>query len=258
MRRTALLALLAGVVSPLSFATGFLEGRGVEQSVEHSGPIQRVVVEGRYLDVDIAGAAIDGVVARAVVSSKFQRRNDFELQIVAADGQASIGFAVNERPISGYSIAWGPRLTVAVPRAAEVYIRTTTGDVLVTGIGAATGHPAPPPAVVVETVASMVVIQDCAADVRVVNAAGEVVVRRVAGDLHLASDSGDLTVTDSAGDVRASTASGRQRFTNVDGVVTVASRERTTVSGRVRELRIEATGLPELPQWGAETPWRRR
>ena len=117
----------------------------------YPGPIQRVVVEGRYLDIDIGGGATDGIAARAVVSGKLQRRNGFELQIAVEDGRAAIGFAVNDRPVSGYSITWGPRLTVAVPRHAEVYVRTTTGDVLVTGIGGRAG---------------MVVVQDSAADVR--------------------------------------------------------------------------------------------
>ena len=253
MRLPALLAFLAGAAQ-LGFAAGFLEGRGVEQSVRHPGPIQRVVVEGRYLDIDIGGGATDGIAARAVVSGKLQRRNGFELQIAVEDGRAAIGFAVNDRPISGYSITWGPRLTVAVPRHAEVYVRTTTGDVLVTGIGG----PAGTVAVFVESAAGMVVVQDSAADVRLVSGVGDLVVRRVAGDLHLASDAGDITVTDSHGDVRAQTAAGRQRFADIDGTVTVASRDGTTLSGDLGELRIGTPGVPSLPDWGAETPWRRR
>ena len=253
MRLPALLALLA-CTARLGFAAGFLEGGGIEQTVRHPGPVERVVVEGRYLDVDIGGDATDGIAARAVVSSKLQRRNGFELQIAVEDSRAAIGFAVNERPISGYSITWGPRLTVAVPSSAEVYIRTTTGDVLVTGLGS----PAGKAAVFVESVAGMVVVQDSAADVRLVSGEGDLVVRRVAGDVHVASAHGDIVVTDSRGSVRAYTVAGTQRFADVDGTVTVASRDGTTLSGDVGALRIGATGVPSLPEWGDETPWRRR
>ncbi len=151
--------------------------------------------------------------ARAVVSSKLQRRNGFELQIAVADGRAAIGFAVNDRLISGYSITWGPRLTVAVPSTAEVYIRTTTGDVLVTGLGSSAGKAA----VFVESVAGMVVVQDSAADVRLVSGEGDLVVRRVTGDVHVASVHGDIVVTDSRGSVRAHAAAGTQRFADIDG-----------------------------------------
>ena len=253
MRLPALLAFLAGAAQ-LGFAAGFLEGRGVEQSVRHPGPIQRVVVEGRYLDVDIGGDATLGVAARAVVSSKLQRRNGFELQIAVADGRAAIGFAVNDRLISGYSITWGPRLTVAVPSTAEVYIRTTTGDVLVTGLGSSAGKAA----VFVESVAGMVVVQDSAADVRLVSGEGDLVVRRVTGDVHVASVHGDIVVTDSRGSVRAHAAAGTQRFADIDGTVTIESGDGTTLSGDVRALQIGATGVPSLPEWGDETPWRRR
>ena len=253
MRFPALLALLVGA-APFGFAAGFLEGRAVEQSVHHPGPVQRVVVEGRYLDVDVDGIASDGLAARAVVSSKFQERNDFELQIAVDGGRASIGFAVNDRPVSGYSVLWGPRLTLAVPRAAEVYVRTTSGDVLVTGLGTTSGRAA----VFVESVAGMVVVTDSAADVRLVSGAGDLVIRRVAGDVHVASGSGDITVTDSRGHVRAHTGTGRQRFANVEGFITVSSREGMTLSGEVGEVRAGAPGLPSLPEWGAQTPWRRR
>ena len=253
MRSPALLALLVGA-APLGFPAGSLEGGAVEQSVRHPGPIQRVVVEGRYLDIDVDGIAADGIAARAVVSSKLQRRNGFELQIAVADGRAAIGFAVNDRLISSYSIAWGPRLTVAVPSSAEVYIRTTTGDVLVTGLGSSAGKAA----VFVESVAGMVVVQDSAADVRLVSGEGDLVVRRVAGDVHVASAHGDIVVTASRGSVRAYTVAGTQRFADVDGTVTVASRDGTTLSGDVGALRIGATGVPSLPEWGDQTPWRRR
>lgn len=253
MRSPALLALLVGA-APLGFAAGFLEGKAVEQSVRHPGPIGRVVVEGRYLDVDVDGIAADGIAARAVVSSKFLERNDFELQIAVDDERASIGFAVNDRPVSGYSVLWGPRLTLAVPDAAEVYVRTTTGDVLVTGLGTASARAA----VYVESVGGMVVVTDSAADVRLVSGAGDLVIRRVAGDVHVASGSGDVTVTDSRGDVRAHTSEGRQRFADIDGTVTVSSREGVTVSGTVGEVRAGVPGAPSLPEWGADTPWRRR
>ena len=160
MRSAAVLALLVGA-APLGFAAGF----------------GRVVVEGRYLDVDVDGIAADGIAARAVVSSKFLERNDFELQIAVDEGRASVGFAVNGRPVSGYSVLWGPRLTLAVPDAAEVYVRTTTGDVLVTGLGTTTGRAA----VHVESAGGMVVVTDSAADVRLVSGAGDLVIRRVAG-----------------------------------------------------------------------------
>ena len=253
MRCTALLALLVGA-APFGFAAGFLEGRAVEQSVRHPGPVQRVVVEGRYLDIAVDGIAADGIAARAVVSSKFQERNDFELRIAVDDGRASIGFAVNDRPISGYSVLWGPRLTLAVPDAAEVYVRTTSGDVLVTGLGTASGRAA----VFVESVAGMVVVTDSAADVRLVSGSGDLVIRRVAGDVHIASGSGNITVTDSRGDVRAHTGTGRQRFADIDGSVIVSSREGMTLSGDVDDVRAGAPGLPSLPEWGAQTPWRRR
>ncbi len=252
MRSLALLALLV-VAAPLGFAAGFLEGKAVEQSVRDPGPIRRVVVEARYLDVDVDGIAADGIAARAVVSSKFLERNGFELQIAVDEGRASVGFAVNDRPVSGYSVLWGPRLTLAVPDAAEVYVRTTTGDVLVTGLGT-TSRPA---AVHVESVGGMVVVTDSFADVRLVSGAGDLVIRRVAGDVHAASETGDITVTDSRGDVRGHTA-GRQRFADVDGSITVSSREGMTLSGEVGEVRAGAPGLPSLPEWGAETPWRRR
>ena len=252
MRFPALLALLVGA-APLGFAAGFLEGKAVEQSVRHPGPIRRVVVEARYLDVDVDGIAADGIAARAVVSSKFLERNGFELQIAVDEGRASVGFAVNDRPVSGYSVLWGPRLTLAVPDAAEVYVRTTTGDVLVTGLGTTSRRAA----VHVESVGGMVVVTDSAADVRLVSGAGDLVIRRVAGDVHAASGSGDITVTDSRGDVRAHTA-GRQRFADVDGSITVSSREGMTLSGEVGEVRAGAPGVPSLPEWGAQTPWRRR
>ena len=253
MRCTALLALLVGA-APLGFAAGFLEGRAVEQAVRHPGPVQRVVVEGRYLDVDVDGIAGHGIAARAVVSSKFQERNDFELQIIVEDGRASVGFAVNERPVSGYSVLWGPRLTLAVPRAAEVYVRTTSGDVLVTGLGTTSARAA----VHVESETGMVVVTDSAADVRLVAGSGDLVIRRVAGDVHVASGTGDVTVTDSRGDIRAHTGTGRQRYADVDGSITVSSREGMTLSGEVGEVRAGAPGLPSLPEWGAQTPWRRR
>jgi len=253
MRSPALFALLVGA-APIGFAAGFLEGSAVEQSVRHPGPIGRVVVEGRYLDVDVDGIAAEGIAARAVVSSKFQERNGFELQIAVDEGRASIGFAVNDRPVSGYSVLWGPRLTLAVPDAAEVYVRTTSGDVLVTGLGTKSV----PAAVYVESETGMVVITDSAADVRLVSSAGDLVIRRVAGHVHVASGSGDITVTDSRGDVRAHAGDGRQRFADVDGSVTVSSRERMTLSGNVGEVRAGAPGVPSLPDWGAETPWRRR
>ncbi len=253
MRLPALLAVLA-CAAQFGFAAGFLEGGGVEQSVRHPGPVRRVVVEGRYLDVDVGGGETAGVAARAVVSRKLHRRNGFELQIAMDGGRASIGFALNDRPISGYSITWGPRLTVGVPRNAEVYVRTTTGDVLVTGLGGPDGAAA----VFVESAAGMVVVQDSAADVRLVSGAGDLVVRRVAGDLHLAADAGDIVVQDSRGDVRARTAVGRQRFADVDGTITVSSRDGVTVSGAIGSLRVGAAGVPSLPEWGAETPWRRR
>ena len=253
MRTQAVLALLVGA-APLGCAAGFLEGSAVEQSVRHPGPIQRVVIEGRYLDVDVGGIATEGIAAQAVVSSKLLRRNDFELQIAVEDGRASIGFAVNDRLISGYSILWGPRLTVAVPDAAEVHVRTTSGDVLVTGLGA----PSMPAAVSVESLTGMVVVTDSAADVRLVSGAGDLVIRRVAGDVHVASGAGDITVTDSRGDVRAHTDEGRQRFADIDGSVTVSSREGMILSGNVGEVRAGAPGSPSLPEWGADTPWRRR
>ena len=253
MRSPALLALLVGA-APLGFAAGFLEGSAVEQSVRHPGPIQRVVVEGRYLDIDVDGTSSDGLAARAVVSSKFQERNDFELQIAVDAGQASIGFAVNDRPISGYSVLWGPRLTLAVPRSAEVYVRTTTGDVLVTGLGTTSGRAA----VHVESAGGMVVVTDSAADIRLVSGAGDLVIRRVAGDVHIASGTGDITVTDSRGDVRVHTGTGRQRFADIDGSVIVSSREGMTLSGEVGVVRAGAPGVPSLPEWGAQTPWRRR
>ena len=31
-----------------------------------------------------------------------------------------------------------------------------------------------------------------------------------------------------------------------------------TLSGNVGEVRVGAPGVPSLPEWGAETPWRRR
>ena len=253
MRSPVLLALLVGA-APMGFAAGFLEGSAVEQSVRHPGPIQRVVVEGRYLDVDVDGIAADGIAARAVVSSKFRERNDFELQIAVDEGRASIGFAVNDRPVSGYSILWGPRLTVAVPDAAEVYVRTTSGDVLVTGLGTASGRAA----VHVESAGGMVVVTDSSAEIRLVSGAGDLVIRRVAGDVHVASGTGDITITDSRGAVRAHTGTGRQRFADVDGSITVSSREGMTLSGDVGDVRAGAPGLPSLPEWGAETPWRRR
>ena len=253
MRSPALLALLVGA-APLGFAAGFLEGKAVEQSVRHPGPVQRVVVEGRYLDVDVDGIAAEGIAARAVVSSKFQERNDFELQIAVHEGRASVGFAVNDRPVSGYSVLWGPRLTLAVPDAAEVYVRTTSGDVLITGLGTTSGRAA----VHVESAAGMVVVTDSSADVRLVSGAGDLVIRRVAGDVHVASGSGDVTVTDSRGDVRAHAGEGRQRFADIDGTVTISSREGMTLSGSVGEVRVGAPGVPSLPEWGAETPWRRR
>ena len=253
MRSPALLALLVGA-APLGFAAGFLEGKAVEQSVRHPGPVQRVVVEGRYLDVDVDGIAAEGIAARAVVSSKFQERNDFELQIAVDEGRASVGFAVNDRPVSGYSVLWGPRLTLAVPEVAEVYVRTTSGDVLVTGLGTTSGRAA----VHVESAAGMVVVTDSSADVRLVSGAGDLVIRRVAGDVHVASGSGDVTVTDSRGDVRAHAGEGRQRFADIDGTVTISSREGMTLSGSVGEVRVGAPGVPSLPEWGAETPWRRR
>ena len=253
MRSPALLALLVGA-APLGFAAGFLEGKAVEQSVRHPGPVQRVVVEGRYLDVDVDGIAAEGIAARAVVSSKFQERNDFELQIAVDEGRASVGFAVNDRPVSGYSVLWGPRLTLAVPEFAEVYVRTTSGDVLVTGLGTTSGRAA----VHVESAAGMVVVTDSSADVRLVSGAGDLVIRRVAGDVHVASGSGDVTVTDSRGDVRAHAGEGRQRFADIDGTVTISSREGMTLSGNVGEVRVGAPGVPSLPEWGAETPWRRR
>ena len=248
-----LVALLVGAAAP-GFSAGFLEGSAVEQSIRHPGPIQQVVVEGRYLDIDVDGIDVDGIAARAVVSSKFLRRNDFELQIEVDDGRASIGFAVNDRPISGYSVLWGPRLTLAVPRSAEIYIRTTTGDVLVTGLGTTSGRTA----VYVESVAGMVVVTDSSADVHLVSGAGDLVIRRVAGDVHAASETGDITVTDSRGDIRAHTRAGRQRFADVDGSVTVSSREGMSLSGDVGEVRAGAPGVPSLPEWGAQTPWRRR
>ena len=152
--------------------------------------------------------------ARAVVSSKLQRRNGFELQIAVADGRAAIGFAVNDRLISGYSITWGPRLTVAVPSTAEVYIRTTTGDVLVTGLGSSAGKAA----VFVESVAGMVVVQDSAADVRLVSGEGDLVVRRVTGDVasvhHVASGAASRqisTATSSLPTAAAASAHTQQR-----------------------------------------------
>ncbi len=253
MRSPALLALLVGA-APLGFAAGFLEGKAVEQSVRHPGPIGRVVVEGRYLDVDVDGIAADGIAARAVVSSKFLERNDFELQIAVEEGRASVGFAVNGRPVSGYSVLWGPRLTLAVPDAAEVYVRTTTGDVLVTGLGTTTERAA----VHVESAGGMVVVTDSSADVRLVSGAGDLVIRRVAGDVHVAAGTGDITVTDSRGDVRAHAGEGRQRFADIDGTVTISSREGMILSGDVGEVRVGAPGVPSLPEWGAETPWRRR
>ena len=253
MRSPALLALLVGA-APLGFAAGFLEGKAVEQSVRHPGPVQRVVVEGRYLDVDVDGIAAEGIAARAVVSSKFQERNDFELQIAVDEGRAGVGFAVNDRPVSGYSVLWGPRLTLAVPDAAEVYVRTTSGDVLITGLGTTSGRAA----VFVESVTGMVVVTDSSADVRLVSGSGDLVIRRVAGDVHVASGSGDVTVTDSRGDVRAHAGEGRQRFADIDGTVTISSREGMTLSGNVGEVRVGAPGVPSLPEWGAETPWRRR
>ena len=253
MRSPAVLAFLVGAAQ-LGYSAGFLEGSAVEQSVRHPGPIHRVVVEGRYLDVDVDGISSDGLAARAVVSSKFQERNDFELQIAVDGGRASIGFAVNDRPVSGYSVLWGPRLTLAVPRSAEVYIRTTTGDVLVTGLGTVSGRAA----VHVESVTGMVVVTDSAADVRLVSGAGDLVLRRVAGDVHVAAGTGDITVTDSRGDVRVHTGTGRQRFADIDGSVTVSSREGMTLSGEVGVVRAGAPGVPSLPEWGAQTPWRRR
>ncbi len=97
MRSPALIALLVGA-APLGYSAGFLEGSAVEQSIRHPGPVQRVVVEGRYLEVDVDGVSGDGLAARALVSSKFQERNDFELQIAVGEGRVSIGFAVNDRP----------------------------------------------------------------------------------------------------------------------------------------------------------------
>ena len=145
-------------------------------------------------------------------------------------------------------------MTLAVPRAAEVYVRTTTGDVLVTGLGAMSGQAA----VHVESSAGMVVVTDSSADVRLVSGAGDLVIRRVAGDVHVASGTGDITVTDTRGDVRVHTGTGRQRFADVDGSITVSSREGMTLSGEVGEVRAGTPGLPSLPEWGAETPWRRR
>ena len=141
-----------------------------------------------------------------------------------------------------------------MPDAAEVYVRTTTGDVLVTGLGTASARAA----VHVESVGGMVVVTDSAADVRLVSGAGDLVIRRVAGDVHVASGSGDITVTDSRGDVRAHAGAGRQRFADIDGTVTVSSREGMTPSGNVGEVHVGSPGVPSLPDWGAETPWRRR
>ena len=253
MRLPALLAVLTGAAQ-IGSAAGFLEGGAVEQSVRHPGPVRQVVVEGRYLDVDIGGGEAAGVTARAVVSGKLQRRNGFALRIAVDGGRAVVGFALNDRPLSAYSITWGPRLTVGVPRAAAVYVRTTTGDVLVTGLGGPDGAAA----VFVESAAGAVVVQDSAADVLLVSGGGDLVVRRVAGNVRLTSAGGDVTVTDSRGGVHAHAAGGRQRFADIDGAVVVASRDRVTVSGGVGELRVGVPDLPPLPEWGADTPWRRR
>jgi hypothetical protein len=244
--RLSIAVLCLWVLASGAAASGFIEGGAVEQWVEHPGPLARVVIDVRYLDVDISGTAESGVRARATVSNRLQRRNAFRLLAEPSGDLLAIRFSTNSVPLATSSISWSPRLTVAVPSAAEVVVRTTSGDVLVTSVSGQAGAYGK---VFVRTRDGMVVLQDSHAQVALVSESGALTVRRTIGDVHVASATGDITLAEIAGDVPAQNAAGYARFTNIGGSIVVASQDRVTFAGSNGSWSIDDPGLPLAPIW---------
>lgn len=132
-----------------------------------------------------------------------------EVQIKATSERGRLALDVSSSHITleeeGRGSGWGngrrgeTRYEVSVPRGARVMARSTSGDVIVRGVGGQ---------VEATSTSGDVTVVDAVRRVEVRSVSGDVTVRQVAGNVEATSVSGDVEVEDVAGDLQMETTSG--------------------------------------------------
>lgn len=208
--KTTLVAILV-VLGPLGFPGGSSGGAARDDSFSLTG-IRKLVVDGSFFTVDVAGHSGTAVEAAITLSPRLRSRG---VKVIHEQRGLELHVRV-ERPLFSISVRPGETamMEFSIPRDTELQVSNSSGSVGVTGLTAG---------VDLEVSSGRIHVKDVTATITANSSSGNITIEACRGRKKLEASSGTISVLSSSGDVVSHTSSGAHIYTSIKGSITAES-----------------------------------
>lgn len=193
----------------------FLVGTTVasQENLTFTG-IDRLVVEGSFFSVEVAGYSGRSVEAQIIIPDRIVAHG---VRVLHRQANSELRFGVEKDFLSGINLRpWeSPKMIFNVPHEFEVNINNSSGKIMVEGITSRQMQ--------LQTSSGAIELKEISADLELSSSSGKIRIERCNGDKHVGASSGQITVLESGGDIQAKTSSGRQTYEGIRGDISAVS-----------------------------------
>ncbi len=199
--------------------------------------IDRLVVEGSFFSVEVAGYTGRSVEAQIIIPDRIVKRG---VRVLYRQTNSELRFWVEKKILSGINLrSWeSPKMIFNVPHEIEVNINNSSGRIIVEGLTSRQ--------IELQTSSGAIALKDISADLGVSSSSGKIRIEQCDGDKHLRASSGQITVLKSGGDIKAKTTSGRQTYEGIRGnVSTVSSSGEINIRDQEGGLNLESSSAKQ-------------
>ncbi len=216
----------------------FLSGNTLasQENLTFTG-IDRLVVEGSFFSVEVAGYTGRSVEAQIIIPDRIIKRG---VRVLHGQTNSELRFWVEKKLLSGINLrSWeSPKMIFKVPHEFEVNINNSSGRIIVEGFTSRQ--------IELQTSSGAIELKDISADLEVSSSSGKIRIEQCDGDKHLRASSGQITVLKSGGDIKAKTSSGRQTYEGIRGnISTVSSSGAINIRGQEGGLNLESSSAKQ-------------
>jgi len=199
--------------------------------------IDRLVVEGSFFSVEVAGYSGRSVEAQIIIPDPIVERG---VRVLHRQTNAELRFWVEKDLLSGINLRpWeSPKMIFNVPHEFEVNINNSSGKIMVEGLTSRQMK--------LQTSSGAIELKEISADLELSSSSGKIRIERCNGDKHLRASSGQITVLKSGGDIKAKTSSGRQTYEGIRGdISTVSSSGAINIRDQEGGLNLESSSAKQ-------------
>ncbi len=211
MKTKIFLLLFIGIGLVQLFTVETVNAR--EEKFTFSG-INKLVVEGSFFSVDVAGHSEDTIEAQIIIPDSIIKDG---IEVLHKQVNSELTFWVEKKFLSGIKIPFGesPEMAFKVPHECQIEIRNSSGDVIVEGFRAKETK--------IQTSSGDMEVKGCSTDLELSSSSGEIMIRDCHGNKNLRASSGDIAVLNSDGDLKVKTSSGEQEYEGIKGDIFASS-----------------------------------